>query len=79
MTDYDALNAIMNSAAVRLREHFDSVLILATRHDDPTGETVMFKTNQGNFYAVIGSAHEFMEREGARLIADESVDRDGEA
>lgn len=79
MTDYDALNAIMNSAAVRLREHFDSVLILATRHDDPTGETVMFKTNRGNFYAVIGSAHEFMEREGARLIADESGDGDGDA
>lgn len=79
MTDYDALNAIMNSAAVRLREHFDSVLILTTRHDGPADETVMFKSNQGNFYALIGSAHEFLEREGARLIADESGNGDGDA
>lgn len=79
MTDYDALNTLMNAAAVRLREHFDSVLILTTRHDGPTGETVMFKSFQGNFYAVIGSAHRFLESEGARLIADESTDRDGEA
>jgi hypothetical protein len=59
---------IVEDAADRLAEHWDSVLILCTRHNDATKLTRDASTGRGNFAAQIGSAKEWVIRQDAKVV-----------
>lgn len=52
--------ALVKSAALRLSEHFDSVLIFATKMKG--GEVVSFERSEGNWYASYGLVREWQLR-----------------
>ena len=60
------LNDLLYKEAQKLAEHFDSVQIVATLKDDDGG-TQMHACGSGNFYARMGSAHEWLVRENERV------------
>lgn len=51
---------IVNEAADRLMEHFDSVRIFVTRHRGDTEESQGYTTGGGNFYAQAGQVSEWV-------------------
>lgn len=70
MTDSNKLYQILSDAARVLREHFDSVQIIAC-HSDNEG-TTRFERGSGSFYERLGATRSWIERqvesdlEGAR-------------
>lgn len=48
-----------------LMEHFEAVQILATAHDSESG-TLVCKRGEGNFYARLAMAREFISEDEAR-------------
>ena len=76
MTDPDdARDAMLDRHAAALAEHFDSVIIITTRHGEGTG---MYARGAGNFYAQLGSARDWVARQDAmnRRHAIETSRRD---
>jgi len=60
MTD-DELQALLKRHVADLMEHFDSVRILATVHlDDGSKNTKSLDEGDGNFYAQLGHAREWI-------------------
>lgn len=56
-----ALRELIDKHASDLAEHFDSVLILCTKHGDGSvSDSAGFSTGRGNLYAQIGQAHEWL-------------------
>jgi len=69
----DILSAIdaeklIDHHCLQLREHFDSVRIFVTRHDEKTSNTLAMSRGRGNYYSATGYVREWMERqdEGTR-------------
>jgi len=65
----------------KLLEHFDSVLILVTRHNGsggPGGETHSYEYGGGNYYAQLGQVTEWisMQDQFQRCEATRRVNRD---
>lgn len=57
---------LIQSAIDTLREHFDSVLVLATGPaNDGTGATVLFKNQCGNVHAHEGAVREWLREQEA--------------
>lgn len=56
----------------QLMEHCDAVQILLSKHNGTAGGTVNCFTGDGNWYARIGMAHEFLVVDKARTIAHET-------
>jgi hypothetical protein len=69
MTEQEKQEAIVENAAAKLFEHFDSVQILVSK----TGleGTTSVKRGLGNWYARQGMAHEFISDDKARSQAEE--------
>ncbi len=65
--DYKVKEAAMRKAVDDLREHFDAVQILASFENDEPGEnkgnTEMHVSGGGNWYARVGMAASFIERD----------------
>lgn len=51
---------IVDDAVDKLREHFDSVLILVTHYDGETGSTHSYEVGSGNNYAQLGQVREWL-------------------
>lgn len=49
---------LLERIVAQLGEHFDSVRIIATKHQD--GKSWMASYGNGNWYAQLGSVHEWM-------------------
>ena len=62
---------IIDDAAAKLSEHFDSVLILASWEEPDSTHRVQSGT--GNFYARIGMATEFLQEDKARIDGEETT------
>jgi hypothetical protein len=64
---------LLSATAAKLGEHFDAVQILASWPNTETdnGGTRFCNKGSGNWFARIGMAHEFIERETAERTADE--------
>lgn len=56
----DADQTLVTEAKAKLLEHFDSVLILVTRHDGGEQVTASFESGGGNFYAQMGHVREWL-------------------
>lgn len=67
----ETLAAIVQQAADKLGEHFDSVLILCSKYDE--GETHRIQRGVGNLYAQHGHAEEWLIRQKA--LTDEEARR----
>lgn len=46
--------AVLNHHVKMLRDHFDSVQIFATRHDEPNKKTIYADSGGGNWYSRFG-------------------------
>jgi hypothetical protein len=73
---------ILEEAVARVSEHFDSVLILATRRDKD--ECLFVKRGAGNVFCWYGMADSYMREQSAKVNAHflgQVIDRpdDGEA
>ena len=66
---HEQMAGILQDVASRLGEHFDTVQILATSHDERG--TFGLKAGVGNWYARQGQAREFIQQETARHHAVE--------
>lgn len=69
----DAQMEIIDAAFGNLSEHFDSVIIFATRHISNDRGTLKWTRGGGNWYARFGQVKEWVLAEEARLskIKDE--------
>lgn len=72
--DGDSDLKMIKMHAARLGEHFDSVLILVTRHDTKEHKTVQLATGEGNFSARYGLAKEWVLKEEATMARDRRDD-----
>lgn len=73
MTEEQA-QAVLDNHAKDLGEYFEHVLIIACNRE---GEIVSrLHGGAGNYYAWIGMAHEFLEREKALIHANVQDERD---
>lgn len=66
-------NEIIEGHASRLSEHFDSVLIIATKNENST--TRLCIRRRGNYYASKGAAIEWLESESQQELAKEIADK----
>lgn len=62
----EARQELVERTARNLSEHFESVVILATGTGSD-GCTRMHTGNAGNFYASLGAAQEFCDKNAARV------------
>ena len=69
---------IIDNHCVQLMEHFDSVLILVTKHNPKENSTIFDWNSRGNMFANSGAAQHFIskEDESSRLCAH--FDQDNE-
>ena len=69
MTDSekDSLQQMIDKAALELVQHCDSVIILATRHQGQR-RTQAFNAFEGNFYACLGQAKDWVTLQDAYHI-----------
>ncbi len=51
---------MVEEAAAKLMENFDSVRIFVTKHDGGREATAAFDTGAGNFYAQLGQVSEWL-------------------
>ncbi len=72
------LMGMMTAVAAKLGEHFNSVRIIATRENN--GETESFTVGSGNYFAQLGSALEWVDkqREQSRLEKQDEWDAEEE-
>lgn len=64
--EQDKQLAMIEAASLKLSEHFDSVIILATGPTgDGTGATTMFKSQRGNVHAHEGAVREWLREQEA--------------
>jgi len=64
-----------------LMEHYDSVLILVTRHDVEAKGTLEVDAGGGNFYARLGMVEEWLEKQRQRIrekVKKETMEDDDE-
>lgn len=64
--DYAASQKLVASHAALLHEHFDSVVIIATRYDG--SHTGVWHAGGGNWYARVASAQEFCARAQVQMM-----------
>lgn len=69
----DEIRYYLDKIASSAGEHFDSVQVLVSWNED--GKTRDYFTGTGNFYARLGMAREFIQRD----VAQESARQIGEA
>ena len=68
---------VVDRAVSQLMEHFDSVRIFVTKHDNQTGMTGSTSRGNGNFYSQFGQVTEWMssqdemERDSVRIKGEE--------
>lgn len=74
MTD-DEAQAAVSKALKDLREFFPHVQILVTWERDTDGNTRDLFSGSGNWYARVGMAHEFLNRDQGQVTAKEIGDR----
>lgn len=60
------LSEYANNHAVQLREHFDSVVIICSRHDG--AQTAFFSASAGNWHARYGATMEYLRKMEAYMI-----------
>lgn len=60
----------VDSAVSRLTEHFDCILVLASRLNPTNGNTEIYVRGTGNYYARVGMAREFLDRDTATITKD---------
>lgn len=60
---------ILERHVAQLGEHFQSVRIITTRHQD--GQTFTVTSGAGNFHAQVGSVREWMMRQDERVLENE--------
>jgi len=72
------LMGMMTTIAAKLGEHFNSVRIIATRENN--GDTESFTVGSGNYFAQLGSALEWVDkqREQSRLEKQDEWDAEEE-
>lgn len=68
--DADALHEMVKVTADKLGEHFDSVIVIATKDYNYSGNYVRFSSNSGSYHASLGAVHEYLacQDERARII-----------
>ena len=54
---------IVKMHVARLSEHFDSVVVMVSRHDFKSGKTISFVNGEGNYNARYGLAKEWVLKE----------------
>lgn len=74
---------LVTEAVDKLGEHFDSVIILVTRHEASEGGTFRLVEQRGNLYANLGWAQEWLASQHAitrrrAIDADRKADQEGE-
>jgi len=72
LADEDA-EEFVDKVAAQLGEHFDSVQVLVSTCNGGGGTCDVFSGN-GNWYARVGMAHEFIRRSTAQVDAKEIAD-----
>lgn len=76
-TEEDRDMAVLARAVAQLSEHFDTVQIIATRHDPKNDCTIVARKGVGNWHARFGSVREWLVREERRIATE--VDAEDEA
>lgn len=72
----DAAN-IMNQVMALLGEHYDSVQVFVTRHDQGgAGGTVNIAVGSGNWFARLGQVYEWIKKVEERQRMEERAKRD---
>jgi hypothetical protein len=66
MNEQKSAEAHMEAALDYLKEHFDSIQIIATRHDDETGLTHSLRRGRGNYYARLAACREWVDGNQAK-------------
>lgn len=69
----DITSELIEGHASRLSEHFDSVLIIATKNEECVTRLVVRR--RGNYYASKGAAIEWLENESQQELAKEIADK----
>jgi hypothetical protein len=69
VTHHRFLNGEVDKALRTLMEHFDSLQFVGTYVDDD-GMTHLLTQGRGNWFARMGAAREFIERDQAQTAAD---------
>jgi hypothetical protein len=64
----DKRTKLVDEAAAKLAEHFDSVIILASSTEERI--TRMWKAGRGDWYSQQGMAQEFITRDQASVFAE---------
>lgn len=71
----ERLQKMVNDAALKLSDHFDSVRIFVTMPSVSEGcATACYSVGEGNFYAQQGQIVEWLQRQTARVWIDEKKD-----
>jgi hypothetical protein len=66
--------AVLKSHIARLMEHFDSVQIFVTRHENATGRTCGKRRGDGNWYARFGTVREWVTQQEEQMRMDQRGD-----
>jgi hypothetical protein len=66
---------LLNAHAARLSEHFDAVVIMAS-YMEPDGTWTAVSEGEGNFFARLGMAAQFVESTKAESLAQELLRRE---
>lgn len=68
--------AMLDKHCDQLIEHFDAVMIIATRYNTTTGTASLVKRGRGNYYTQSGMAREWVKRCDADIHFEAKPDDD---
>lgn len=71
---------LVDKAVSALAEHFDTVHVFVTKYDGATGDTDIYDSGVGNFYARLGHLYDWLniQRQDSRNIGVEFTSEDDE-